>query len=85
MGHEFIGVVEDIGADVSTLKPGDIVIAPFAWSDNTCEFCRDGCSTSCVHGGFWDGSPVGGGQAEAAACRWPTAPWSSSPVARTPR
>ena len=65
MGHEFIGVVEEIGAGVSTLKRGDLVIAPFAWSDNTCEFCREGLHTSCRNGGFWAGNGIGGGQAEA--------------------
>ena len=65
MGHEFVGVVEEIGADVSTLKRGDLVIAPFAWSDNTCEFCREGLHTSCRNGGFWAADGIGGGQAEA--------------------
>ena len=57
MGHEAIGVVEEVGDDVSTLRPGDTVIVPFAWSDGTCAFCRDGITTSCVHGGFFDGAP----------------------------
>jgi threonine dehydrogenase-like Zn-dependent dehydrogenase len=57
MGHEAIGVVEEIGADVHTLSVGDTVIVPFAWSDGTCPFCRDGITTSCVHGGFFDGAP----------------------------
>jgi threonine dehydrogenase-like Zn-dependent dehydrogenase len=65
MGHEFIGVVEEIGADVSTLAVGDFVIAPFAWSDGTCEFCLEGLQTSCIHGGFWASGEIGGGQAEA--------------------
>ena len=65
MGHEFIGVVEEIGKDVTTLAVGDFVIAPFAWSDGTCEFCREGLQTSCIHGGFWNAAGVGGGQAEA--------------------
>ncbi len=65
MGHEFIGVVEDVGSDVSTLRSGDFVIAPFAWSDGTCDFCREGLQTSCRHGGFWNAGGVGGGQAEA--------------------
>ena len=65
MGHEFVGVVEDVGGDVSTLRPGDFVIAPFAWSDGTCDFCREGLQTSCRHGGFWNAAGVGGGQAEA--------------------
>lgn len=57
MGHEAIGVVEQVGDQVATLKLGDTVIVPFAWSDNTCVFCRDGITTSCVHGGFFDGAP----------------------------
>jgi threonine dehydrogenase-like Zn-dependent dehydrogenase len=53
MGHEFIGVVEEVGSDVATLQRGDFVIAPFAYSDNTCEFCREGLHTSCRNGGFF--------------------------------
>jgi threonine dehydrogenase-like Zn-dependent dehydrogenase len=53
MGHEFIGVVEEVGTDVATLQRGDFVIAPFAYSDNTCEFCREGLPTSCRNGGFF--------------------------------
>ena len=64
MGHEFIGIVEDVGADVRTVKKGDLVVAPFAWSDGTCEFCRQGLQTSCLHGGFWGGE-LDGGQGEA--------------------
>ncbi|MEU5879152.1 alcohol dehydrogenase catalytic domain-containing protein [Spirillospora sp. NPDC047279] len=65
MGHEFIGIVEEIGGEVSTVERGDLVIAPFAWSDGTCEFCREGLQTSCLHGGFWAAGGIGGGQAEA--------------------
>jgi threonine dehydrogenase-like Zn-dependent dehydrogenase len=65
MGHEFVGVVEEVGANVSTVKRGDFVIAPFAYSDGTCEFCREGLHTSCRQGGFWASGDVGGGQAEA--------------------
>ena len=65
MGHEFVGVVEEVGSEVRTLKAGDFVIAPFAWSDNTCDFCREGFQTSCRHGGFWARNGIGGGQAEA--------------------
>jgi threonine dehydrogenase-like Zn-dependent dehydrogenase len=53
MGHEFVGVVEEVGSDVATLQRGDFVIAPFAYSDNTCEFCREGLHTSCRNGGFF--------------------------------
>lgn len=64
MGHEFIGVVEAAGKDVRTVKRGDLVVAPFAWSDGTCEFCQRGLQTSCLHGGFWGGE-LDGGQGEA--------------------
>ena len=52
-GHEFTGIVEAVGKDVRTVVPGDLVIAPFVWSDGTCEFCKKGLQTSCVHGGDW--------------------------------
>jgi threonine dehydrogenase-like Zn-dependent dehydrogenase len=65
MGHEFIGVVEAVGADVRTVKRGDLVVAPFAWSDGTCVFCQSGLQTSCLNGGFWGGTALDGGQGEA--------------------
>src|SRR5438128_62570 len=65
MGHEAIGVVEAVGADVRTLKVGDVVVMPFAYSDGTCVFCHDGLQTSCVHGGFFGTAEVPGAQAEA--------------------
>jgi len=65
MGHEFVGIVEDVGAHVRTVKRGDLVVAPFLWSDGTCEFCREGLHTSCLHGGRWGGTELDGGQGEA--------------------
>ncbi|MFE4821368.1 zinc-binding dehydrogenase [Streptomyces sp. NPDC056704] len=65
IGHEFLGVVEDVGAEVSGLKTGDLVVAPFVYSDNTCDFCREDLHTSCRHGGFWATDGVDGGQGEA--------------------
>ncbi|HVG18186.1 MAG TPA: zinc-dependent alcohol dehydrogenase family protein [Blastocatellia bacterium] len=65
MGHEFIGVVEAVGADVRTVKRGDLVVAPFAWSDGICVFCKEGLQTSCLHGGWWGGDDLDGGQGEA--------------------
>jgi threonine dehydrogenase-like Zn-dependent dehydrogenase len=66
MGHEAIGVVEAVGAEVRKVKKGDFVIMPFAYSDGTCDFCHEGLQTSCVHGGFFGYSEgVGGAQAEA--------------------
>jgi threonine dehydrogenase-like Zn-dependent dehydrogenase len=65
MGHEFIGVVEAVGADVRTVKVGDVAVAPFVWSDGTCIFCQEGLQTSCLHGGRWGGTDLDGGQGEA--------------------
>jgi hypothetical protein len=69
IGHEFVGLVEQTGAGVATLAPGDFVIAPFAFSDGTCAHCRRGVHTSCERGGGWggedeNGSPVDGGQGD---------------------
>lgn len=65
MGHEFIGVVEAVGPRVRTVKVGDVVLAPFVWSDGTCVFCREGLQTSCLHGGRWGINGIDGGQGEA--------------------
>src|SRR4029078_12265882 len=78
MGHEAIGVVEDVGADVRTIKRGDFVIMPFAFSDGTCVFCHDGLQTSCIHGGFFGTPEVAGAQAE--AVRIPLADGTLFPV-----
>ncbi|MER7844258.1 alcohol dehydrogenase catalytic domain-containing protein [Kitasatospora sp. NPDC096077] len=66
LGHEFVGIVEEVGSEVTRFRPGDRVVAPFSYSDGTCSSCRDGLPTSCSAGGFWggDASP-GGAQAEA--------------------
>jgi threonine dehydrogenase-like Zn-dependent dehydrogenase len=65
MGHEFIGVVEDVGTDVNTIKAGDVVVSPFLWSDGTCVFCREGLQSECLHGGRYGFDDVDGGQGEA--------------------
>jgi threonine dehydrogenase-like Zn-dependent dehydrogenase len=65
MGHEAIGVVEAVGTDVRTLKAGDVVVMPFAYSDGTCVFYRERLNTSCLHGGFFGVGAVAGAQAEA--------------------
>ncbi|MBW8485945.1 zinc-dependent alcohol dehydrogenase family protein [Actinomadura parmotrematis] len=65
IGHEFLGVVEETGRDVAGLAAGDLVVAPFMWSDNTCDFCAEGLQTSCRHGGGWGIPGVDGGQGEA--------------------
>jgi threonine dehydrogenase-like Zn-dependent dehydrogenase len=65
MGHEAIGIVEDVGRDARRIKRGELVIMPFAFSDGSCEFCHEGLQTSCVHGGFFGSTDVAGAQAEA--------------------
>jgi threonine dehydrogenase-like Zn-dependent dehydrogenase len=64
MGHEFIGVVEAVGANVRTVKIGDLVVSPFLWSDGTCVFCQEGLHCSCLHGGRYGFEDVDGGQGE---------------------
>ncbi|MGD6978680.1 alcohol dehydrogenase catalytic domain-containing protein [Citricoccus sp. CH26A] len=59
MGHEVIGIVEETGAEVTTLTPGDLVISSFTYQDNTCVHCREGFHVSCLHGGFFGGQGIG--------------------------
>jgi threonine dehydrogenase-like Zn-dependent dehydrogenase len=63
-GHEWMGVVEDVGSEVEGFRPGDRVVAPFVFSDGDCEFCRKGLQTSCVNGAPW-ATTNDGGQGEA--------------------
>ncbi|TWE13059.1 threonine dehydrogenase-like Zn-dependent dehydrogenase [Rudaeicoccus suwonensis] len=49
MGHEYVGVVEEIGSQVKNVKPGDFVIGSFFASDNTCEICQAGYQSRCIH------------------------------------
>ncbi|MGW3340681.1 alcohol dehydrogenase catalytic domain-containing protein [Streptomyces sp. NPDC001009] len=65
MGHEFLGVVEETGADVTGLTAGDLVVAPFTYSDGTCDYCAKGLQISCRNGGRYGFDGVDGGQGEA--------------------
>src|SRR5438477_269924 len=65
MGHEAIGIVEAVGSDARTVKRGQVVVMPFAISDGTCEFCKEGLPTACVHVGFIGNRGMNGAQAEA--------------------
>jgi threonine dehydrogenase-like Zn-dependent dehydrogenase len=76
MGHEFVGVVEETGPDVRSVKPGDLVVAPFTYADGTCEYCRRGLHTSCRHGGQWG---VGPSPTCCAPATTPPTPPESSP------
>lgn len=63
IGHEFMGVVEEVGPEVHTIKKGDFVISPFKYSDGTCAHCRADYPSSCIRGGFFT-DETGGGQGE---------------------
>ncbi|TVL90974.1 zinc-dependent alcohol dehydrogenase family protein [Streptomyces sp. SAJ15] len=65
IGHEFLGVIEETGPGVTGLSVGDLVVAPFVWSDGSCDYCVEGLPTSCPHGGFWGQAGFDGGQGEA--------------------
>jgi threonine dehydrogenase-like Zn-dependent dehydrogenase len=64
IGHEFVGIVEQVGPDVQSVREGDFVIAPFYVCDGTCVNCRNGVSTSCLHGGWWGSDDRFGGFAD---------------------
>ncbi|MEU2249749.1 zinc-dependent alcohol dehydrogenase family protein [Streptomyces sp. NPDC019224] len=65
IGHEFLGIVEEAGPEVRGFSVGDLVVAPFVWSDGTCAYCAEGLTTSCPQGGFWGSVGSDGGQGEA--------------------
>jgi hypothetical protein len=65
MGHEAIGVVEDVGSGVRRIKRGQVVIMPFVNSDGTCLFCEEGLPAACVHRDFFGNGTLDGAQAEA--------------------
>jgi threonine dehydrogenase-like Zn-dependent dehydrogenase len=70
IGHEFVGVVEDVGSEVRDIATGDFVIAPFAFSDGTCPHCRHGITSACANGGFF---PMNGDGGQGEAVRVPLA------------
>jgi threonine dehydrogenase-like Zn-dependent dehydrogenase len=65
IGHEFIGVVDEVGAEVRDLRPGDLVVTPFTYSDGTCVLCQAGWFSNCLHGGGYGNHGIDGGQGEA--------------------
>src|SRR5881409_1069044 len=68
MGHEYVGIVEEVGSAVTTITPGEFVIGSFFASDNTCEICQAGYQSSCIHR-----EPVGAEGAQAELLRVPLA------------
>ena len=79
IGHEFIGVVEDIGAEVRGFVKGDLVVAPFTFSDGTCPNCRAGVTSKCISGGSFGNHGIDGGQGEAVRV-----PLAASTLVRVP-
>src|SRR5918995_4872394 len=57
MGHEYVGIVEEVGSAVENIEPGQFVVGSFFASDNTCEICRAGYQSSCIH--RQPGAPTG--------------------------
>lgn len=78
MGHEYLGVVEEVGAEVATVRPGDLVIVPFVFSCGECDFCRAGLQPSCRVAGLR--SRLGAGGAQAGMLRAPLADGTLYPV-----
>ena len=79
IGHEFIGVVEQVGAEVLGVASGDFVVAPFTYCDGTCAHCRAGVTSQCVAGGSFGNHGIDGGQGEAVRV-----PLASSTLVRVP-
>ena len=79
IGHEFIGIVEDVGAEVSSVAVGDLVVAPFIFSDMSCPHCRHGSTISCAAGGSFGNGTIDGGQGEAVRV-----PLASSTLVKVP-
>ena len=79
IGHEFVGVVEDIGTEVRGIATGDLVIAPTAYCDGTCPNCAAGIANARLAGGFWAVGGIDGGQGEAVRV-----PFADATVVRIP-
>ncbi len=79
IGHEFIGIVEEVGAEVHTIQKNDFVIAPFTFCDGTCAHCRAGWPSNCMHGGSFGNHGIDGGQGEAVR-----APFADATLVKVP-
>ncbi|MGO4690396.1 zinc-dependent alcohol dehydrogenase family protein [Glaciibacter sp. 2TAF33] len=84
IGHEFVGVVEEVGQNVARISVGDFVIAPFYDCDNTCVNCRNGVTTSCLHGGWWGSDDTLGGFADGAQGERVRVPHADGTLVATP-
>src|SRR6266498_5817573 len=79
IGHEFIGVIDEVGADVRTVTAGDLVVAPFTFCDGTCANCTAGWPSNCLHGGSFGNHGIDGGQGEAVR-----APFADATLVKVP-
>lgn len=84
IGHEFIGVVEDVGAQVSVVRAGDFVICPFTDSDGSCVHCRNGITTSCVNFGFWGHTSATGQLLDGAQGEYVRVPFADGTLVKVP-
>ena len=84
IGHEFVGIVEAVGASVEKVKVGDFVIAPFYDCDMTCVNCQNGFSTSCLDGGWWGSDDRHGGFADGAQGERVRVPHADGSLVATP-
>jgi threonine dehydrogenase-like Zn-dependent dehydrogenase len=84
IGHEFVGIVESIGADVAKIAVGDFVIAPFYDCDMTCVNCRNGFSSSCLNGGWWGQKDSYGAFADGAQGELVRVPHADGTLVATP-
>ena len=83
-GHEFVGNVEEVGPRVEKIRVGDFVIAPFYDCDFTCANCRNGVSTSCLHGGWWASDDEFGAFADGAQGERVRVPHADGSLVATP-
>lgn len=84
IGHEFVGVVEEVGADVRTVRPGQFVIAPFTVHDGTCVHCRNGVYTSCERLSWWGGPDFEGLRSDAGQGEYVRVPLADGTLVATP-
>jgi threonine dehydrogenase-like Zn-dependent dehydrogenase len=75
IGHEFLGVIEEIGSDVAGLASGDLVLSPFVWADNTCDFCRRACRPRVGTAASTATTRSAAGRPTRSGFRRPRAPW----------
>lgn len=84
IGHEFVGVVEEVGGEVSTVRPGDFVVTPFLWSDNTCAHCTAGMQSACANGGGFGGPDRNGDLVDGCQGEYVRVPLADGTLVATP-